>query len=83
MPIYEFKCLNCNDLFEILVMNSDDKKEMKCPKCNSTEFERVVSSSNYAMASPSSSGNKDGYKQGRNCSTGSCTTYTIPGESRG
>ncbi len=83
MPIYEFKCLKCNDCFEILVMSSNDEKEMKCPKCGSLEFERVVSKTNYAMASPSSSKNKGVSKQERNCSSGSCTTYTVPGESRG
>lgn len=82
MPIYEFKCLSCDEFFEILVMNSDDKKEMKCPKCNSPELERVVSSTNYAMASSSSQENKGSYKQERKCSSGSCTTYTVPGESR-
>jgi putative FmdB family regulatory protein len=82
MPIYEFKCSKCNEFFEILVLNSNDEKEMKCPKCNSLEFERVVSRTNYAVASPSS-GNKGVARQERNCSTGSCTTYTIPGESRG
>jgi len=83
MPIFEFKCLKCNDCFEILVINSNDEKEMKCPKCGSLEFERVVSKTNYAMASPASSKNQCASKQERTCSTGSCTTYTIPGESKG
>ncbi len=82
MPIYEFKCSKCNEFFEILVMNSNDEKEMKCPKCNSIEFERVVSKTNYAMANPSSSKNQGVSRQERNCSSGSCTTYTVPGASR-
>lgn len=77
MPIFEFKCLKCEEFFEVLVMKNDDEKELKCPKCQSCEFERVVSSTNYAMKS-SSSGQTTS-KQERTCSSGSCTTYTVPG----
>ncbi|MBA3029837.1 MAG: zinc ribbon domain-containing protein, partial [Desulfobacteraceae bacterium] len=31
MPIYEFKCLKCNDCFEILIMGRDETVETKCP----------------------------------------------------
>ena len=78
MPIYEFKCLKCQEYFELLVMNKDDEAELKCPKCHSTEFERVISTTNYAMPC-SSAGNEDAGVKTRTCSTGSCTTYTIPG----
>ena len=78
MPIYEFKCLKCNNFFELLFMGTDDHNEMKCPECQSEEFERVLSSSNVAMGS--GSGAKQGTtSQTRTCSSGSCTTYTIPG----
>jgi hypothetical protein len=31
MPIYEFKCIECDEYIEILVMgNSDEKMAMKC-----------------------------------------------------
>ncbi|MEA1968673.1 MAG: zinc ribbon domain-containing protein [Thermodesulfobacteriota bacterium] len=83
MPIYEFKCLKCEEFFEILVMNTDEEKEIKCPKCSEFDIERVVSRTNYAMASPSSGANNSPSKQTRNCSSGSCTTYTIPGETKG
>jgi putative FmdB family regulatory protein len=83
MPIYEFKCSECETFFEVLVMKSDEEFEIKCPKCASSAAERVVSATNYAMA-PSSSGGqtKGASKQERTCSSGSCTTYTVPGESR-
>lgn len=82
MPIYEFKCLKCEDLFEILVLNSSDSVEMKCPKCDSENFERVLSTANYAVGS-GSGGTSSGLKsQSRTCGSGSCTTYDIPGHSR-
>jgi putative FmdB family regulatory protein len=38
MPIFEFKCIKCQEYMEILVMGSDDKDvEMKCSKCGSEE----------------------------------------------
>ena len=35
MPLYEFRCLKCNDCFEILVMKKEEEVELKCPHCNS------------------------------------------------
>ena len=81
MPIYEYKCLKCQEYFELLVMNKKDELELKCPKCNSTEFERIISTTNYAMTGSSAGNNEAGVKT-RTCSTGTCTTYTVPGPTR-
>ena len=83
MPIFEFKCSECEEFFEVLVMGKSEEKDdtVKCPKCESTEFERVLSSTNHkiagggASAGPGGSGIKE-----RSCSSGSCSTYTIPGQ---
>ena len=83
MPIFEFKCSECEEFFEILFMSGDDAKEIKCPKCNSSAVERVVSSTNYAMGATAGQKNQRVEAQTRNCSSGSCTTYTVPGDSRG
>lgn len=78
MPIYEFRCLKCNEYFEILVKSVGEDVEMACPKCKAEDFERVLSSTNYAMNS--SSGKGSGVKtETRQCSSGSCSTYEIPG----
>ena len=31
MPIYEFKCMKCEEFIEILIMNKGDEVEMRCP----------------------------------------------------
>jgi putative FmdB family regulatory protein len=84
MPIFEFKCSDCEEFFEFLFMKSEEEKEMKCPKCGSFSLERVVSVTNFSMTGAGPKGQKATVsKQERNCSSGSCSTYTIPGESRG
>jgi len=41
MPIYEFRCLDCNKYFEALVLKSDE--EISCPECKGTNIERLMS----------------------------------------
>ncbi len=82
MPIYEFKCSKCEEFFEVIVMGSKGDDIVKCPKCESKEFERVVSKTNFAMGSSSAGQAKGVQTQERECSTGSCKTYTIPGETK-
>jgi putative FmdB family regulatory protein len=84
MPIFEFKCLKCEEFFEVIVMGSNDDKGVNCPKCKSLEFQRVVSKTNFSMGSSPANGKSQGVQtQERECSGGSCKTYTVPGETRG
>lgn len=83
MPIYEFKCQKCEEFFELLVMRQSDEQEIKCPKCGAQSFERVISRTNFNVtggtsACASAGEGKPGVQE-RTCSSGSCTTYTIPG----
>jgi putative FmdB family regulatory protein len=43
MPIYEYICRNCKNLFEKLVSFKDLQGEFICPRCNSRDVERVMS----------------------------------------
>ncbi len=79
MPIYEFKCLDCEKYIELLIMNSDEEIELKCPDCNSQELERVLSTTSYSMGS--GKGQKVSAET-KTCSAGSCTTWDIPGHTR-
>jgi putative FmdB family regulatory protein len=78
MPIYEFRCLKCNDCFEFLVMKENDQMELRCPHCESEEFERVLSTSCYNMGSGSAE-NQGSQTTTRSCPSGTCTTYDISG----
>ena len=81
MPIYEFRCLKCNDCFEFLLRNQEEQIELRCPKCKSEDFERVMSVSCHAVGEGTSKGDS-AHVQNRTCSGGNCTTYNIPGHSR-
>ncbi|RLB08370.1 MAG: zinc ribbon domain-containing protein [Deltaproteobacteria bacterium] len=41
MPIYEYKCLDCNESFEKLVLKKDEL--IQCPKCKGNNVERIMS----------------------------------------
>jgi putative FmdB family regulatory protein len=78
MPIYEYRCLNCQELFEMLVMKSDEA-DIRCPKCDGSKAERVMSTTHFAMTAGEGGNACRPSAQTRTCSSGSCTTYDIPG----
>jgi putative FmdB family regulatory protein len=41
MPIYEYRCKGCGQVFEYLVLSSS--ADAKCPACDSVQLERLVS----------------------------------------
>jgi putative FmdB family regulatory protein len=80
MPLFEFKCLNCDEYMEILVMNKQDEVEMVCAHCGSENLERILSATTHTVTSGTGRTATSGAgSQTRTCSSGSCTTYTIPG----
>lgn len=76
MPIYEFRCLKCGEIFELLKLKKEyEALAMRCPKCKSPEIERVLSTINIGT-SARGGGTKTTVKS---CSSGSCATLEIPG----
>lgn len=61
MPVYEYKCSECNNKFEYLHKSSTVQEKIVCPVCNSNK--------NQKLFSPFSSSTKSGY----NSSSGECT----------
>jgi len=43
MPIYEFKCLNCGQIFEIFFKSIEDFSRPQCPHCQSKNTEKIFS----------------------------------------
>ncbi|MBU0600174.1 zinc ribbon domain-containing protein [bacterium] len=42
MPLYEYACQDCKNKFEMLVFGKP-KTQLRCPKCNSSEVEKLFS----------------------------------------
>ena len=43
MPIYEFRCMQCDTEFEELCLSSTDASSVSCPQCKDTRTERLMS----------------------------------------
>ena len=43
MPIYEFECGKCKNVFEILFTSRDDKTSVSCPACKSKKTKKLLS----------------------------------------
>ena len=65
MPIFEYKCSECNTKFEVLHKSIAKQHDVSCPKCNSINYKKLFSSF-------SSSINSDTYSSAGDCSTGQC-----------
>jgi len=79
MPIYEFKCLDCGHVFEFLKLKKEDEKhEMKCPKCKSSEIERVLST----VSVITSGGGGKAKQTVKSCGSGTCASFEVPGPKR-
>jgi putative FmdB family regulatory protein len=80
MPIYEFICQECKNIFELLAIKEGDLIEIKCPACSSNNLERAMSK--VTVTSGGNSGKKQNSVENRSCSSGTCSTITLPGHSK-
>jgi|Deesub1362A_J573_1020465.scaffolds.fasta_scaffold02712_6 putative FmdB family regulatory protein len=83
MPIYEFRCEGCGQIFEHLALSRSEEGSIACPHCGGQELSRVMS-----VCSAITDGGGKGERpqpqvQNRSCANaGSCTTITLPGYER-
>ncbi len=43
MPIYEFCCKKCKNIFETLIFSAEKEKNPSCPKCKAKTTEKIMS----------------------------------------
>jgi putative FmdB family regulatory protein len=60
MPIFEYQCQDCNEVFESLQLSRSRDVEAECPHCGSDHTERMVSSF-------ATSGGGNGFSVGSSC----------------
>ena len=81
MPIFEFRCTECGNIFEKLFVSSNDKVELECPECQSCSLERVVSKTSHVMG-VGPGGKKPKFAE-KSCSPGNkCMTLDLPGPTK-
>lgn len=80
MPIFEFRCTECGNVFEMIFLNTEENADLKCPECHAETLERVVSRTSHVIARGSGEQPKI---TARSCgSGGSCLSLDIPGPTK-
>lgn len=81
MPIYEFRCAECGEVFEKLFMNPGEETDFSCPNCSAYTIEKVVSATNYAMGV--GAGGNEPKISTKACGSGNqCMTLDLPGPTK-
>jgi putative FmdB family regulatory protein len=65
MPVYEYKCSECNNKFEVLHKSSTILEEVHCPACDSKNNKKLFSS--FSSKTSNEINHSDGV-----CQNGSC-----------
>ena len=66
MPIFEYRCTDCNSKFEMLTTNKNNK-QVDCPECHSSKTKKLFSAFSTSTSSSHS---------GNSCADGSCNIDT-------
>lgn len=67
MPIYEYTCNACNEIFAFLKWANADDEDTACPKCGSKDIKKLISlfsCSSSADSGSSSDGPFSGFSGG-------------------
>lgn len=77
MPVYEYKCSDCNSKFDVYhkTINHIDDEDIVCPECNSINNKKLLSSFSPNMGSLNfSSPRYEQVESSSSCSTCGCGT---------
>jgi putative FmdB family regulatory protein len=71
MPLYEYRCPDCRERFEVLQRVGEGADAVRCPECGAVEVERQLSTFAAGVAGGSATAFADGGGCGRpQCGTG-------------
>ncbi|MDD4029083.1 MAG: zinc ribbon domain-containing protein [Caldisericia bacterium] len=77
MPIYEFKCEDCGEAFEVF-STYDEIAKVKCPKCQSSRIKKLISHLGFIKHPDQSCSCDTASTESKgtcsSCSGGSCST---------
>jgi putative FmdB family regulatory protein len=43
MPVYEYRCKECGEKFDLFVRSATQQNVPSCPKCKSTQVQKAIS----------------------------------------
>jgi len=50
MPIYEYECKACGEVFQALILKVEEEGDLECPRCNGANFRRLISRTFYHVS---------------------------------
>lgn len=56
MPIYDYRCTDCNSTYDVYFKGREEKSIVVCPKCSSMKHVKLVSVPSVSMGESSSAG---------------------------
>ncbi|MCU7492151.1 MAG: FmdB family zinc ribbon protein [Bacteroidota bacterium] len=66
MPVFEYRCRECNTKFDVLHKSHNSQEEVVCPRCKSKDNKKLLSSFSASVSSGSHEHSFGG------CEHGSC-----------
>ncbi|HHV81490.1 MAG TPA: zinc ribbon domain-containing protein [bacterium] len=69
MPLYDYKCLNCDATFEVLIKSPDE--DVFCESCGSKNVKRLISS--FSFSSSGETGVSTAASSCSTCSSKNCS----------
>jgi putative FmdB family regulatory protein len=72
MPIFEYRCENCGNKYDVLHKSSVNQKEVTCPKCNSAKSKKLLSTFSASIDGSSS-------YSSNSCDSGNCDVPSTGG----
>jgi len=61
MPIYEYKCNDCDEEFELLNTSSKDDTKVVCTKCGSENVKKLISAGSPVSLAHAGCGGNSGF----------------------
>jgi len=77
MPIYEYKCMDCGEVSEVLVAMGSSSETATCKNCGSGRMERILSASFISVKGGMSRGGKTCCGRDERCDTPPCSTGDV------
>ncbi len=70
MPVFEYRCSDCNTKFEVLHKSQHSDEKVNCPKCSSESNKKLFSS--FSASVDGSTGNYGSYEPSGDAGCSSC-----------